>query len=473
MSKKRLLSFSFIFPIFYIIYMLFGTLLLKSSINSDDYLWHIKAGEWMLKNKTIPNTGILSWFGEDKPWVPHEWLSEIYFYITSNKIGMITGAFLYIGFSLFLLFGLLYIFNKDGIKKNLLFSFLWMTIGLFSVSVIVLARPHMLMLSIFAVLLFYCEKIRKDESFSYKEIITFLPIAILGVNWHGGFASFFYIIPTIYLFSSILPNIEIGRIQCKKGPYKKYLCLLGVGIGSFFFSPSPVKLLFNLFNFADNQTSYIAEWQPLSMSNGLVFLIVMLIMLFVFLVTEQKIDFTDICVLGALTVMTFVHVRFGTWLYIAGYFYIFKYIKKITFKDTEKLTFLLLLVVTIFTVSVNGFTIKYTIKQVLSDKAIQTVKNLKCERLYNDYNFGSELIYNDVSVFFDPRTDLYTGTSLQDTFDTLQSAPFKYKEYIDRYNFDGFITKANNNLDYYLSTHTDKYVCVYQDEICVVYSTKQ
>ena len=45
-----------------------------------DYLWHIKAGEYMFKNGILRND-IFSWSMNGKYWMSHEWLFEIYFSI--------------------------------------------------------------------------------------------------------------------------------------------------------------------------------------------------------------------------------------------------------------------------------------------------------------------------------------------------------------------------------------------------------
>ena len=64
-----------------------------------NYLWHMKTGEWIITNKTIPTSGIFSWSALENNlyWMSHEWLSAIILYLLSfgsNNIAIISFAIL-------------------------------------------------------------------------------------------------------------------------------------------------------------------------------------------------------------------------------------------------------------------------------------------------------------------------------------------------------------------------------------------
>ncbi len=42
-----------------------------------DMLWHIVVGNWILANHAIPTVDIYSFTAAGRPWVAHEWLSEV------------------------------------------------------------------------------------------------------------------------------------------------------------------------------------------------------------------------------------------------------------------------------------------------------------------------------------------------------------------------------------------------------------
>ena len=51
-----------------------------------DYLWHIKAGEYMF-NHGILKKDVFSWYLRSKYWMSHEWLFEILIYCLKNLFG--------------------------------------------------------------------------------------------------------------------------------------------------------------------------------------------------------------------------------------------------------------------------------------------------------------------------------------------------------------------------------------------------
>lgn len=52
-------------------------LLSLNKIGDPDLWWHLKAGEWILDHRAIPQNGLWSWAGEEREWLAHEWLFEV------------------------------------------------------------------------------------------------------------------------------------------------------------------------------------------------------------------------------------------------------------------------------------------------------------------------------------------------------------------------------------------------------------
>src|SRR6185437_1766117 len=46
-------------------------------LNDADTFWHLAAGRWMIANGAIPATDPFSYTFAGRPWVAHEWLSEV------------------------------------------------------------------------------------------------------------------------------------------------------------------------------------------------------------------------------------------------------------------------------------------------------------------------------------------------------------------------------------------------------------
>jgi hypothetical protein len=60
---------------------------LRPSIDLDIW-WHIRAGEWIVQNQTIPQTDPFSSHGQDKTWVAYSWLFEVLVYGLYAHLGL-------------------------------------------------------------------------------------------------------------------------------------------------------------------------------------------------------------------------------------------------------------------------------------------------------------------------------------------------------------------------------------------------
>ena len=117
-------------------------------------------------------------------------------------------------------------------------------------------------------------------------------------------------------------------------------------------------------------------------------------------------------------------------------------------------------------------TSSHPIRSDVSDKMIQYVKNdVSTKRLYNDYDYGGELIFNDIPVFFDSRADLYASQSLmKDGLEILYLMPFDNDNIVDinglltKYKIERILVKKNRALYTYLNSNEQKYIMKYSDE---------
>ena len=66
-------------------------------LNDGDTNWHLAAGAWMIEHRQVLHTDPFSHTFAGKPWVTHEWLSEIimaqaYAWAGWNGLLLVTGA---------------------------------------------------------------------------------------------------------------------------------------------------------------------------------------------------------------------------------------------------------------------------------------------------------------------------------------------------------------------------------------------
>lgn len=110
-------------------------------------------------------------------------------------------------------------------------------------------------------------------------------------------------------------------------------------------------------------------------------------------------------------------------------------------------------------------------QQLLPEEIIQTLKELNPQRLYNEYDFGSDLIYHDIPVFIDGRADLYSKHNLKDVI-ALTEGTGNTQEILNTYDFDVFLLYKNTPLSNYLSIHPT-YELTQETEFIQIYIKKE
>lgn len=110
-------------------------------------------------------------------------------------------------------------------------------------------------------------------------------------------------------------------------------------------------------------------------------------------------------------------------------------------------------------------------------QATQWIKdnfNLQGIRLFNDFNYGSYLLFNDVPVFIDGRADVYdpvfNGKEDDIFLDFMHTTSLQiwYEDTFKKYDITHIMTKTNSNLNLYLQRNIN-YKNIYNDGIFSIY----
>jgi hypothetical protein len=145
-----------------------------------DIWWHLKTGQYITEHKSIPHTDPFSYTRAGQPWIAHEWLTEHLLYQIQRIAGyggLIVVFAAIVGAAFFLLY------LRCGAAPYIagvatLFA-AWATAPLWGV------RPQMLSLLLTSLWLLLLERSENDS----KLLWWTLPLTLLWVNLHGGFAA--------------------------------------------------------------------------------------------------------------------------------------------------------------------------------------------------------------------------------------------------------------------------------------------
>lgn len=438
----------------------------------SDYFWHVKAGEYMLKNGVLTKD-VFSWFMNGKYWMSHEWAFDYLIALLKNIFGS-WHLFIYPFICTLTLLLILFFSNKNKYLKNIIFSLFWI-IGFFIFCVYMQARPHLISFVFVALTIWFLYDLFHNEN---SKKIYFLPlVTVLWTNFHGGSSNLSYLLCFVFLIVGLFrfkfPKIEASRIS-KKKIYKylivSLLCLIAICI-----NPHGIKMIsYPYLNIMDStMVNFISEWQPTVLGNitHYPYFILVFFIVLVMLLSNEKIKFIDFILLGISLFLGLKSIRFWGYTYILMSYVIFNYVpeRKID-KGTTRILFMLgSIFLVIFITNFNMLEKEYS-ETVISKKMIAVINKEKPERLYNMYDYGGELIYNDILVFIDGRADLYSKYNLDD-YSKISTLNGDYVELIKKYDFDYFLVMNNYPINTYLK-YSQEYEEVLNEKNMILYRKK-
>lgn len=439
-----------------------------------DYFWHIKAGDYMFNNGIL-RYDVFSWSMNGKYWMSHEWLFELIIYFFKIVFGK-AHIFIYCFLCICLLMGILFFTNKSNIFKNLRFSMFWLVL-FFICMPFVQVRPHLLSFSLLAVTIYLLFDLYNNKK---SKKIYFLPlVSIFWSNVHGGSSNLPYILCIVFvicgLFNFNFNKIEakkLDKIQIKKYLLVMFLCMISVciNIHGFNMFTYPYQNMIN-----KDMMSVIVEWRSTSLNNlsDYVYILFLLFILIVLLFSKKKISLIDLVLFAFCIFLGMKSIRFWFYTYIVMTYVVFNYVDEANNENCLLefgmivLSFVYLLA---FFINVNVL-IPKKISLNLDSKDISYIKKIKPKRLFNLYDYGGELIYNDIKVFIDGRADLYSSGDIFRDYIDISYLVGDFNSLLTKYNFDYYLVEKDCRLDYYFK-YNDKFKIIYMNGNIKIYEKK-
>ncbi len=249
-----------------------------------------------------------------------------------------------------------------------------------------------------------------------------------------------------------------------------------------------------------NTTASISEHLPLTLidSKSTLFCLTLVIAILIF--TDSKIRLRDLFFLAGLTFLALMSRRQVSMLVLFGGIVFARIITELIEKYDKKgtkevMNFMtstigeVLTILFIFSISYFVFipnqnqpyvdTSSYPVEAAKWIKENLDYKNI---RMFNEYNYGSYLLFEDIPVFIDSRCDLYTpefngekgedgkyvGQDIFSDFMNISSIATYYDTKFDEYDITHVMTKTNTKLNMLLS-RDDGYKKIYKDDDFIIY----
>lgn len=249
-----------------------------------------------------------------------------------------------------------------------------------------------------------------------------------------------------------------------------------------------------------NTTQNISEHQPLTLINNRAMLIVFTVFLMFLIFTDTKLSLRDFFMLAGLTLLTFMTRRQASmFVIVCGFIFakmsanfLRKYDKDGTDKVIKIITSLLGKIFTVLLVILLSFIMyKGKINNEFVNSSSYPVKaadyileelDINNMRLFNEYNYGSYLLYRGIPVFIDSRADLYApefngkknadgkydGRDIFSDYINTSNITKYYEETFEKYKITHVILKTNTKLNMLIS-RDENYKELYKDNSFVIY----
>ena len=285
------------------------------------------------------------------------------------------------------------------------------------------------------------------------------------------------------------------KIIIKKNKNVKWLILVMVICGfTGLITPigdTPYTYLFHTIK--GNTTGNIAEHLPLTLYNNKEALITFIVVIAMLTFTKTKIRLKDLLLTAGLMLLTFMSRRqLSMFLFIGGISFnsvICGFIDNFgTKEDIEQakrnITTIVgqLIIYFLIVISTVSMYLKIKDTEIVDTKSypvkacdyIQKNLNVRKIKIFNDYNYGSYLMYRGIPVFIDSRADVYDPqfNGFEDDIfqDFIQTYTMKayYEDKFEHYGITHVITYTKSQLALYIEK-TSNYKELYKDDNFVIY----
>ena len=505
---KREVNKKVFFEILAIILIALFCISLTPKTLQNDTFYTIKIGEHIIQEKGIDMKDPFSWHENLEYTYPH-WLYDVMIYLIYNIGGMIG---IYISTCVFsIILGITIYKVNEKLVKNKILSFV-ITIGaMYLLKSYITARAQLVTFILFELELFCIERLLDTCKKRYG--IGLIIISILMANLHVAVWPFFFVLYLPYIAEFIIYCMEEhmakkfgkevkqgDKLEMQKRPGMKYLIIVMIICAlTGFLTPlgtTPYTYLYKTMQ--GNTTQNINEHLPMTLINEENILCALIIFLAVLIFTKTKIRLCDLFMLGGLVLLMLMTKRQSTMFVLMCSVILNRLVHSWVVNQVEDFdnkildfimngfgVFMLSSVIIMFCM----YFIKPKLNQTYIDENTYPVKmsdwileyfekeqiDLSEVRLFNEYNYGSYLLYRGIPVFIDSRCDLYApeynpGVSVFDDFISASNLNDWFETRLAKYNLTHMILYKDSKINMIIEYgNLDGYKLLKQDDDFVFY----
>ena len=479
-----------------LVFIAIFTMAVRVPADSDTW-WHLRTGQYIVQNQTIPTTDPFSHTRAGQLWIDHGWLAQIFWY-GLFALGGWAAVALGVAVLVTAAFWLLW----RQIEANVFVAAVSMILAAIVSSVIWAARPQLISFVLTAWVAYLLHRFKRHDG----RLLPWLPLVILlWANIHGGFAIGFMLM-LAYGAGEVVNHLTKHHDDpvVSWAGLKQLALVFLISLAVVAINPHTWRLWLYPFQTVGIGAlrDFIQEWQSPNFHLPYVqsFAVMLLLLVVALARAGRQADWTDLALVALWTGWSLFAARniaiFGlvTAPILARYadlawsrqWQVWGY-ERVPFSsapDNSKLStqhsklnwlLLALIVVAALVKIIIPLTPTANLKAEQVSLPYQAVEFIKNEQLpgpmFNSYNWGGYLIFKlwpDYPVYIDGRTDLYDDAFIRRYLSVLM-ADEGWEQILMDDNIKLVIVESSSVLDKFLQRNP-VWVEQYRDEMAVIFT---
>jgi hypothetical protein len=369
---------------------------LPQLLGDGDSWWHLKAGEWILDHRAVPVRDIFTFTFAGQPWNAHEWLAEVAMAL-SYQLGRWSGVHLLFalaaGFAAHALAG----FVRARVEWK--YALLATVLGVACFGTSLLARPHLLALPL---LVTWTIGLLKARERNRAPAPWLLLVMLVWANLHGSFA----------FGLALAVALALEAVLARRDALLPWsLFLLGAAAAALLTPQGMDGLLFPFRLLLMPALSQVGEWGATDLTRPSVAVIAIAALVVLLASRQVRVPLLWLLMLAGLVYLALAHARHHLLLGAVAPLLLAAPMGARWPAQGEGASFaarLPLIACVLLVLLRLGIPVTRDDTRTTPMTALDSVPtDMRAMPVLNAYDFGGYLIFNNVRVYVDGRTDLF------------------------------------------------------------------
>ena len=380
---------------------------LPAVLHDPDTLWHITIGEWILAHRAVPGVDTFSFTVVGRPWVAHEWLSEVILALAYRAAGW-NGVMVLTATAAGSTIGFVALYLWQHVRIDFAVMLVLLTISCGEPSL--LARPHLIALP---VLTLWTIALVSARARGEAPSLALLPLMTIWANLHGGFLVGLVLAGALAFEAAFDPSRRTAT------SVRSWLIFVLGAVAAACVTPHGVDSLLFPFRLMSMKNFYqIEEWRPSDLGHLSGVTGSILVALYLGLTGRLQLPRFRVLLVAGLVFATMQHARNAQLLGVIAPLLIANALGAagaVVTAERVLATAVGLLAAVALCLRIV-FPLERTDEASYASAALASVPDgLRGKPVLNEYGFGGLLIFSGIRPFIDGRADLY-GDDFMDTY---------------------------------------------------------